>query len=672
MLSRKILIGGLGLILASGGGYYFYAKSSNSKTQVWSPRIISVSTGSISETVKATGNISAFEESTLSFGREGIVAAIYKKEWEGVKAWELIAEISAGTAELDMESANRNLADAQSAYNELFATPKAGDLAKSKATLEESKASLDLMEKQYESLLRDQKDTLAETEENLALLKKKAELAESEYSYTKKNLEPNTKVDELQKDIESAWGLIEDTSRTFRSQVRQIENITGIRDKVWDYYYDISSSDQDLKSKTDYTYSTLLDKLSLYETWIVVIQKNNTQTDFDTVYNELTATKEMLNNVDSFINLVLQELDATPTGSPWSPDFIQSTRDTIWSLSNTLTTKKNSINSTLITLKNYGSDDLQDLADKNTLANKEQSLISAKNTVTKAERDLESLKKDQEISRISSQNNISKQKNTIEQNSYAYQDLTDGPDASERRSAESKLASAKISVKKAQEWMKDYQITASFDGTIEDIPWTVWETAETTKWILIANKNTYKIELSLDQIDVVKIKEWMPAIVTLDAYAGKEFTGSVISISATPTITSGVVSYTATIWVSITWIKVMSSMSASVSIIVSSAADSILIPSGAVTSKNGKSYVTITNWEPWSPWITEEREVTVWKTTNGKIEVLSGLTVGEKILYTPVRQQSTSSGSNTSTSRSTNQVMRSSMWGTTGWPPPGF
>jgi multidrug efflux pump subunit AcrA (membrane-fusion protein) len=63
-----------------------------------------------------------------------------------VKAGDLIAEISAGTIELDMESANRNLSDAQSAYNELFDAPDVADLARARATLEESEATQKLME----------------------------------------------------------------------------------------------------------------------------------------------------------------------------------------------------------------------------------------------------------------------------------------------------------------------------------------------------------------------------------------------------------------------------------------------------------------------------------------------------------------------------------------------
>jgi len=48
--------------------------------------MVKVETGSLSSTIKATGNISAMEESTLSFAKDGIVSAIYKKEGDVVKS----------------------------------------------------------------------------------------------------------------------------------------------------------------------------------------------------------------------------------------------------------------------------------------------------------------------------------------------------------------------------------------------------------------------------------------------------------------------------------------------------------------------------------------------------------------------------------------------------------
>ena len=646
MLSQKLMIGWIGLLLSAWGGYYFYSNNSSDTTTTGASRILTVSTGSTESTIKATGNISAFEESTLSFGREGIVAAIYKNEWDTVKTWDLIAEISAWTVSLDMESAERNLSDAQATYDELFDDPDPADVARARAALEESESSLTLMEWQYEALLIEQKNKLSESNENLSLLKQKLALAESEYEYTEKNITPDDETDNLEKDIESAWNLVEDTARSFEATIDSAESITGMDYKASELYGDIGSLDTALKTRTDILYQTILDNNSIYQTGVVDIRNNNKQKEFDTVYGWLQDTKIVVTDLISLFNLILQELDATPANSSWSSTKIDTARSDIQTILSSLASKQNTINSTLITLKNYGSDELQDLADKNTLASKSQSLESAKIAVAKAERDIETLKKDQELSRISSQNNIKKQKNTIEQNTYSYQDLTDGPTATEKRNAESKLISARISLEKSKEWMKDYQITASFDGTVEDIPWAVWETAETSKWILIANKNAYKIELSLDQIDIVKIKEWMPAKVTLDAYANQEFTGSVISISATPTITSGVVSYTATVWLSIDDVEVMSNMSTTVTIIITSNNDTILIPSWAITSRAGKSYVTISP-ARWTTGKTEEREVTLGTTTNWQVQVLSWLTIGEHILI--------STGSNTSGTRTRGQ-----------------
>ena len=149
------------------------------------------------------------EESTLSFAKDGIVAAIYKKEGDSVIAGDVIAEIDAGTADLDLESAERNLSDAQATYDELFDSADAADIAKAKATLEESRASLKLMETEYANLLISQKATLAQNQSDLDLQKEKVKLTESELEYTKKNISTDTDTNNLEKDVASAWLTVE-------------------------------------------------------------------------------------------------------------------------------------------------------------------------------------------------------------------------------------------------------------------------------------------------------------------------------------------------------------------------------------------------------------------------------------------------------------------------------
>lgn len=161
----------------------------------------------------------------------------------------------------------------------------------------------------------------------------------------------------------------------------------------------------------------------------------------------------------------------------------------------------------------------------------------------------------------------------------------------------------------------------------------------------------------------------MEAKVVLDAFADKTFTGTVAAISATPTITSGVVSYTATVGLSITGITVMSNMTTTVTIIIANKEGVILIPSGAITSLNGKSYINIQSSQRANA-STEKREVTLGTVSDGKTEILSGLTIGEMISYTPVSVSTTKTSSSSTTTRSTN--IGGGMGGGMSGPPGGF
>lgn len=105
-------------------------------------------------------------------------------------------------------------------------------------------------------------------------------------------------------------------------------------------------------------------------------------------------------------------------------------------------------------------------------------------------------------------------------------------------SAKNSIAQSQISLEKANLALKDYQIVATFDGVITDIPWITGDTTLSTEGISIDNKNMYAIELSLDQIDIVKVKPGMPAKIVLDAFPKETYTGVVESISAVPTVTS--------------------------------------------------------------------------------------------------------------------------------------
>lgn len=364
---------------------------------------------------------------------------------------------------------------------------------------------------------------------------------------------------------------------------------------------------------------------------------------------------------------VVTELETTRVGGNYTTSDIDDLKTTIKTNASTIASKASNINTSVTTLKNYGSEALQALADKNTLATKEQVLASAKNDLVKAKRSYETLKQSQVTTRAASQDEMTRQKNTVDLSRLAYNELVAGPKNDEIRTAQNSIRSAELSIEKANVAMKDYQIRATFDGEIQDIPWIIGDTTLSTEGILLSNKNAYEISLALDQVDIVKVQAGMKASIVLDAFPKETFTGVVSSVSASPTVTSGVVSYTAKIMLTLSKKEVMSQMSATATVILAEKNNILLIPSSATTSENGKTYVQIRK-SMSTP--TEKREVVLGLSENGKVEVLSGLTLGESIVGSAITVKTgTSTSTNTRTSSSSSSSRNS---GFSGPPPMGL
>jgi len=149
----------------------------------------------------------------------------------------------------------------------------------------------------------------------------------------------------------------------------------------------------------------------------------------------------------------------------------------------------------------------------------------------------------------------------------------------------------------------------------------------------------------------------MVASVTLDAYSESSIDGIVTSVSPTPTVTSNVVSYTAKILLPTIKKALYSNMTATVQITTAKKDNAIIIPISAVKSDKGKSYVQIVWWGNGNQW---KREIELWITSGWSVEVLSWVTVWEKIINISMRS---SSGS---TNKWTTAQTPSLFWGPAG------
>lgn len=653
---RKITYFILTIIILS-GSYYLYTKFYGAKTATTRSTTVTVSTGSIRNVVKVTGKVYPVQESNLTFTKQGTITAIYKKVWDTVKAGELVAELDAKTTKLDYSNARISLSNAQNNLNKLVGWSSETSKIRASNTLSESEAKLILLEKQYESLIKQQENGIITSEANIKSLEEKLALAKSDLTYTEKNIDTNTNTNNIERDVANAYSLIESSYQLITPSIKTLTDTLLLESKSTSTYGAIGENNPELKSQLEKLYTKILEEEKSIQSTMTEVRGKTTSLTSVLVW--LTEMRTTISDLSSLTSLAISVLRASKTGQELPTDFLDRKISSIETLNSSVLSKYNSINSTLASLKNYGNDSIQDLANKNSIASKNSSVTNAENDLAKAKIALEETRKTNESNILSAKQNIETQKNTIKLNNASYRDALTSS-STDLISAQNSVKSAQISLEKAWLALKDYQIYSTFDGVIRDIPWVVWDTVTSSSStsaenISITNSGGYEIRVSLDQVDIVKIKPGMNAKISLDAYANSTFTGTVSSVSPTPVESSNVVSYTAKILMPSIDREVYSNMSATVQIIITEKNDVLIIPTKAIKSDKWKTYVQVLNGIGANA-TTIQTEVTLGTTDDASVEIVSGVTAGQKLKI----QTTTSTGATTRTSTS---GFGGGMWG---------
>jgi len=105
------------LVLAIiGGGYWFFMRSNSASYQ-----FVTVTQGSITETVSVTGNTTPTKSVSLGFQNTGTIAHIYHTLGDHVSAGEVIAELNTANLSAVLQQARASLAVAEANLASLMA-----------------------------------------------------------------------------------------------------------------------------------------------------------------------------------------------------------------------------------------------------------------------------------------------------------------------------------------------------------------------------------------------------------------------------------------------------------------------------------------------------------------------------------------------------------------------
>lgn len=219
-------------------------------------------------------------------------------------------------------------------------------------------------------------------------------------------------------------------------------------------------------------------------------------------------------------------------------------------------------------------------------------------------------------------------------------DLTDGPDSLDVRSDELAIQQKQDAVTDAQSTLAKYYIRAPFAGTVASVSAYVGDTAGSTAIMSIITPQQIAT-LSLNEVDAAKVATGNKATLTFDAIEGLSLTGTVAQVSAVGAVSQGVVSYTVEIAFDSQDVRIKPGMTVNAAIQTATKQDVLMVPSSAVKTTGGVSYVQV-----FKPALAETGstqgvtsktaptrvEVTTGISDDANVEIVSGLTEGQQIV----------------------------------------
>ena len=210
---------------------------------------------------------------------------------------------------------------------------------------------------------------------------------------------------------------------------------------------------------------------------------------------------------------------------------------------------------------------------------------------------------------------------------------------------EIKVSQAENTLTEAKETLADCYIYAPFSGIIAKV--NVKKSDSVSSGTALATLITKQrmAEISLNEVDVAKVKVGQKVTLTFDAIEGLSITGEVAEIDTLGTVSQGVVNYAVKIVFDTQDERVKSGMSVSATIITDVKQDVLLVPNAAVKS-NDEQYVEVLEND-----IPRNQTVETGLSNDTMTEIKSGLKEGDNV----VTQTITGTTQTTTTTKTSSQ-----------------
>ena len=193
----------------------------------------------------------------------------------------------------------------------------------------------------------------------------------------------------------------------------------------------------------------------------------------------------------------------------------------------------------------------------------------------------------------------------------------------------------------------EYKIIANFDGIVTKLDMQVWDSIETSnvsssdqKYIYVETPDLLEVDLSIDQVEIVKINVWMPVEVYIDAFPDSVYTWYFSEINTMPDNSNGYSdwTYSATAYFQKNDPKenILWGMSASVKAILSQEKDALVVPNAAIIEKMDWEHVVLKK-QPDGSW--KDQVVTLWLADDDNTVIKSWLELWDVIKWVYITEE---------------------------------
>ena len=617
-ITKKKTIISIIILLVLSSAYFYFNKKDTKKTDV-SQKEWTVKNDNLKISIESDGKVIAEDGVELSFSVSGDnleVKEVFIKEGDKIKKGDKIATVKTETLELNVRTAYSSYLSALADYNQTMNGATDKEIADAKDRITSAEISLNQAEISLE-------DTKQSAEESIQNAKDAIYDAENDLKDAKEELDDNQ--DELtSEDVNDAYESLVDTIKSINisldSILKESDEIVGIDDKQINDDFEGVLGAKNTSSLNQAKNSYLKSKNGLEElnSLVISLNFNSSYSEIDVAANQAVLALQEFEEHLYYMNLTLE---ATITSSDFSQSELDSFISTISANRATVNTKIMAIN-TKIEAVDDAKDSLDDYI---------TDYEDAKRDLDNIEKDLLNVKADALRNIENSEATTESRKLSVEQAKRDYNNLIAPLTEAEKASGRSRLTSSSVSLEKAQNELENATILSPIDGEVARLNYKtgdiIIDSGNVDPVAVIINNNTLFIEVDIEEADINKIKVGQTVYATFDVLDSLMLDGEVSFISLTSkTNNNGIVTYLVRIIImNKEDNQIREGMTVFVDFVTAEAKNVLTVPISAVKNVDDSPSVLNSD-EQWIP-------VTTGFTDGKNVEIIKGLSVGDKIIY---------------------------------------